>query len=107
MKNFLTILSIIALTTTISFSQSESNNGIYTSGDNRITINGSSWSSIVVIVSDFGSQYNETLRDNGIVNGDNLYDDSGYVKIGSISSYPSKSITTTLGGNRITLLRKD
>jgi antitoxin component YwqK of YwqJK toxin-antitoxin module len=84
-----------------------SNNGTYTSGENRITINGSSWSSVVVIISDFGSQYNENQSDNGIVKGDDLYDDSGYVKIGSISSSSSKSITTTLGGNRITFFKKE
>ena len=85
------------------------NNGTYTNstGESSITINGSSWSGLVVIESDFGSQYNETLRSNGIVHGDDLYDDSGYVKIGYISSYPSKSIITTLGGSRITLYKKE
>ena len=85
-----------------------SNNGTYTTSteETSITINGSIWNGLIVIKSEFGSQYNETFRDNGIVKGNDLYDELGLNKIGYISS-TQKSITTTIGGSTITLYKRN
>tara|TARA_B100000886_G_scaffold149713_2_gene101805 strand:+ start:1658 stop:4036 length:2379 start_codon:yes stop_codon:yes gene_type:complete len=84
-----------------------SNNGTYTTSteESSITINGSIWNGLIVIENEFGSQYNETFRDNGIVKGNDLYDELGLNKIGYISS--TQSITTTIGGNTITLYKRN
>ena len=56
-------------------------------GSISVTISGSSWRSKIVIKSGFGEAYdNQNAQySRGIVNGNDLYDESGYVKIGSVS----------------------
>jgi hypothetical protein len=66
------------------------NNGIYTYKDNstelQITVSGNRWMGKTVIISGFGSEYdNQNAQyDNGIVNGSDLYESSGNIKIGYI-----------------------
>jgi len=65
----------------------ESINGTYTYSDNsvdiEITISGNRWYVKTMIVTGYGSDYDSqnALRYNGIVNGNDLYDNSGMVKL--------------------------
>ena len=77
--------------TSIDDSKSEiNNNGIYTYKDNstelQITVSGNRWMGKTVIISGFGSEYdNQNAQyDNGILNGSDLYESSGNIKIGYI-----------------------
>lgn len=58
-----------------------------------------------MIVTGFGADYDRqnAQRDNGIVNGNDLYESSGIVKIGYVSG---KSLTTSIGGQRVNLRKK-
>lgn len=64
--------------------------GIYSYTDNsaelQITVSGNRWMGKTVIVSGFGAEYdNQNAQyDNGIVNGTDLYESSGNIKIGYI-----------------------
>ena len=58
-----------------------------------ITISGSSWTGRTTL-------YGETEYERGIMNGSDLYDESGYVRIGYAQS---GSLVTSLGGQRVTL----
>jgi hypothetical protein len=58
-----------------------------------ITISGSSWTGRTTL-------YGNTEYDRGIVNETDLYDDSGYIRIGYVSN---GSIVTSLGGQSVTL----
>lgn len=87
----------------------ETINGTYTYSDNsvelEITISGDSWYGKTMIVTGLGSVYDSqnAQRDNGIVNGNDLYESSGMVKIGYVSG---KSLTTSIGGQRVNLRKK-
>jgi hypothetical protein len=87
----------------------ETINGTYTYSDNsvelEITVSGDRWYGKTMIVTGFGSDYDSqnAQRDNGIVNGNDLYESSGMVKIGYVSG---KSLTTSIGGQRVTLRKK-
>ena len=87
----------------------ETINGTYTYSDNsvefEITISGDSWYGKTMIVTGLGSDYDSqnAQRDNGIVNGNDLYESSGMVKIGYVSA---KSLTTSIGGQRVNLRKK-
>jgi len=74
-------------------------NGVYvyieSSFTFKITVTGSRWSGVSKIC-----QYCDTEYDSGIVKGTDIYDSSGYVKIGYISG---NTLVTSAGGNRITL----
>jgi len=87
-------------------SSSNSLNGTYTnsSGECRIIVSGARWSGKIVIETGFGSAYDQqnAQYSNGIIKDDDLYDESGYVKIGYISN---NSLTTILGGKSITLYK--
>ncbi len=78
---------------------SSSPNGTYTyeQGDLQFTISvyGDRWSGTRKLCS-----YCDVDYDSGIVVGNDVYDSTGYVKIGYISG---NSLTTTFGGQRITL----
>jgi hypothetical protein len=73
--------------------------GVYTYSESsftfKITVIGSRWSGVSKIC-----QYCDTEYDSGIVKGTDVYDSSGYVKIGYISG---NTLVTSAGGNRITL----
>lgn len=87
----------------------ETIDGTYTYSDNsvelEITIRGDSWYGKTMIVTGFGSDYDSqnAQYDNGSVNGNDLYESSGMVEIGYISG---KSLTTSIGGQRVTLRKK-
>ena len=75
----------------------ESINGVYSYTEDNfeasITISESSWSGRITI-------YGSTEYDRGIMNGTDLYDDSGYAKIGYVSN---GRIVTSLGGQSVSL----
>jgi len=87
-------------------SEVPSNEGTYTYEDSsaslEITVSGSMWSGKTVLKSGFGDAYDteNTEYQSGIVKGSDLYDDSGYVKIGYVDG---NTLTTSMGGNRVTL----
>lgn len=76
---------------TKSSSRPASNNGkyVYDSSDGTltVTISGSSWRGKTVIKTGFGSAYDnqQAQYSRGIVNGNDLYDESGYIKVGYVS----------------------
>ncbi len=83
-----------------SSSSSSSPNGTYTyteSGgvENTITVNGTSWVGTMKLC-----DYCDKSYESGTVKGNNLFDSSGMVKIGSISG---SSLSTSLGGSSVTL----
>ncbi len=67
-----------------------------------ITISGNSWSGKTMMVTGFGSDYdNQNAQyDNGIVKGNDLYESSGMVKVGYVNG---NSLTTSIGGQSVTL----
>ena len=71
--------------------KSTSINGTYSlnagDGELTITISGNIWRSKFVMVTGFGSAYdNQNAEyDRGIVKGNDLFDESGYVKVGYVS----------------------
>ncbi len=80
--------------------------GTYSYKDNSaelvITISGNSWSGKTMMVTGFGSDYdNQNAQyDNGIVKGNDLYESSGMVKVGYVNG---NSLTTSIGGQSVTL----
>lgn len=83
-----------------------SNSGIYTYKDNstelQITVSGNRWMGKTVIVSGFGEEYdNQNAQyDNGIINGNDLYESSGNIKIGYIDG---NSLVATVFDRQVTL----
>lgn len=86
--------------------EEESIDGLYSYEDNSakltIRISGNSWSGKTIIITGFGSDYdNQNAQyDNGIVKGNDLYESSGMVKVGYVSGH---SLTTSIGGQSVTL----
>ena len=84
----------------------ETTDGTYSYNDNSaelvITISGNSWSGKTMMVTGFGSDYdNQNAQyDNGIVKGNDLYESSGMVKVGYVNG---NSLTTSIGGQSVTL----
>lgn len=84
----------------------ESIDGTYSYRDNSaelvIRISGNSWSGKTMMVTGFGSDYdNQNAQyDNGIVKGNDLYESSGMVKVGYVNG---NSLTTSVGGQSVTL----
>ena len=83
-----------------------SNSGVYTYKDNstelQITVSGNRWMGKTVIVSGFGAEYdNQNAQyDNGIINGNDLYESSGNIKIGYIDG---NSLLATVFDRQVTL----
>ena len=83
-----------------------SNSGIYTYKDNsaelQITVSGNRWMGKTVIISGFGAEYdNQNAQyDNGIVNGNDLYESSGNIKIGYIDG---NSLVANIFERQVTL----
>ena len=81
-------------------------NGVYSYTDNSVEItvvvSGSRWTGKTKIISGFGSDYDaqNVQYDNGTVVGSDLYDNTGFVKIGNISG---RYLHTTMGDNQVTL----
>ena len=80
-------------------------NGIYSYSDSEvestITVSGNSWSGKLVIKSGFGSSYDNSNASysNGILKDAILYDDSGYIELGSVNG---TSLTIPIGSSRVT-----
>lgn len=87
-------------------SESTGVNGTYTYNDSsaslEVTVSGSSWTGKTIIKTGFGDAYDAEKAEyqNGIVKGTDLYDDSGYAKIGNVSG---NSLNTSLSGRSVTL----
>ena len=69
-----------------------------------ISVNGDSWRGKTMIVSGFGSAYdNENAQyDYGIMKGSDMYESSGNVKVGYVSG---NSLTTSVADHQVTLQR--
>jgi len=86
--------------------EQETIDGTYSFKDNsaelKITISGSSWSSKTMMITGFGSDYdNQNAQyDNGVIKGNDLYESSGMVKVGYVNG---NSLTTSVGGQSVTL----
>jgi hypothetical protein len=86
--------------------EQETIDGTYSFKDNsaelKITISGSSWSGKTMMITGFGSDYdNQNAQyDNGVIKGNDLYESSGMVKVGYING---NSLTTSVGGQSVTL----
>ena len=84
-------------------------NGVYLYVDNsveiQIIISEDVWNGKTKIISGLGDEYdNSNIEyESGIVKGNDLYESSGFVKIGVVEN---KLLKTSIGGNSITLTRK-
>ena len=80
-------------------------NGVYSYSDNSakstITVSGTRWSGKLIIITGFGSSYDNSNAsyNNGIVKDGILYDDSGWVELGSANG---TSLTMPIGSSRVT-----
>ena len=83
----------------------KSMNGVYSYSDSSvestITVSGNSWSGKLVIKSGFGSSYDNSNASysSGIVRDGILYDDSGYIELGSVNG---TSLSIPIGSSRVT-----
>jgi hypothetical protein len=70
----------------------------------EILIIGDSWSGKTIMISGFGADYDnkQAQYENGVVKGNDLYDSSGLIKIGSVQG---KSLTTSIAGQSVTLTK--
>ena len=81
----------------------KSMNGLYSysdsEGESTIIISGNRWSGKLVIITGFGSSYDNSTANysNGIVKDGILYDDSGYIELGSVNG---TSLTMPIGSSR-------
>jgi hypothetical protein len=66
---------------------------------------GEQWTGSFTFVSGFGAEYDASQAEfqTGLVRGNEIFDESGYVKIGYIEG---KNLTTTVGGQYITLRKR-
>ena len=80
-------------------------NGVYyysdSSAESSITISGNSWFGKLVIKSGFGASYDDSNASytSGIVKDGILYDDSGYIELGSVNG---TSLSIPVGSRRVT-----
>jgi hypothetical protein len=65
-----------------------------------ITINGDSWIGKTTIISGMGDEYDKPEYQSGVVNGQDLYESSGMLKIGYVNG---RNLTTSIGNNQVTL----
>ena len=88
--------------------EEEGIDGTYRFRDNsaklEILIIGDSWSGKTIMISGFGADYDnkQAQYENGVVKGNDLYDSSGLIKIGSVQG---KSLTTSIAGQSVTLTK--
>ncbi len=82
--------------------------GTYRFSDNsaklEILIIGDAWSGKTIMISGFGADYDnkQAQYENGVVKGNDLYDSSGLIKIGSVQG---KTLTTSIAGQSVTLTK--
>lgn len=87
----------------------ESIDGVYNYSGNdavsEIIIMGNMWTGQFTFVSGFGAEYDAGNAEfqSGVVKGNDLYDESGYVKIGYVQG---RTLTTTVGGQYLTLRKR-
>ena len=80
-------------------------NGLYlysdSSAESTITVSGNSWYGKLVIKSGLGSSYDNSNASysSGIVRDGMLYDDSGYIELGSVNG---TSLSMPIGSSRVT-----
>ena len=80
-------------------------NGVYSysdpSAESTITVSGDSWFGKLVIITGFGSSYDNSNASysSGIVRDGILYDDSGYIELGSVNG---TSLSMPIGSSRVT-----
>ena len=65
-----------------------------------ITINGDSWMGKTTIISGMGDEYDKPEYQSGVIKGNELYEETGMVKIGYVNG---RNLTTSIGGNNVTL----
>ncbi len=72
----------------------------------KILVMGDLWTGSFTFVSGFGAEYDASQAEfqTGVVRGNEIFDESGLVKIGHIDG---NNLTTTVGGQYITLKRKN
>ena len=72
----------------------------------KILVMGDLWTGSFTFVSGFGAEYDASHAEfqTGVVRGKEIFDESGLVKIGYIEG---NNLTTTVGGQYITLKRKN
>lgn len=72
----------------------------------KILVMGDLWTGSFTFVSGFGVEYDASQAEfqTGVVRGNEIFDESGLVKIGYIDG---NNLTTTVGGQYITLKRKN
>ena len=79
--------------------------GVYSYSDSSvkstISVSGSRWSGKLVIITGFGSSYDNSNASysSGIVKDGKLFDDSGYIELGSVDG---TSLTMPIGSSRVT-----
>jgi len=79
--------------------------GVYSYSDSSVestvSISGNSWNGKLVIKSGFGSSYDNSNASysSGIVRDGILYDDSGYIELGSVNG---TSLSIPVGSSRVT-----
>ena len=80
-------------------------NGVYSysdsSAESTITVSGDSWFGKLVIITGLGSSYDNSNASysSGIVRDGILYDDSGYIELGSVNG---SSLSMPIGSSRVT-----
>ena len=80
-------------------------NGVYSysdsSAESTITVSGDSWFGKLVIITGLGSSYDNSNASysSGIVRDGILYDDSGYIELGSVNG---TSLSMPIGSSRVT-----
>ena len=93
------------INTNQTINQPKSINGVYSYSDSSvestITVSGDSWSGKLVIVSGFGESYDNSNASYtyGLVINDRLYDESGWVELGSVNG---TSLTMPVGSYNLT-----
>lgn len=80
-------------------------NGVYSYSDSSVEsdvrVSGSNWQGKLIIKSGFGSSYDNSNASysSGIVRDGILYDDSGYIELGSVNG---TSLSIPIGSSRVT-----
>ena len=84
----------------------QNNDGVYSFHDNsvdlKIVIHGQTWIGKTTIITGMGSEYDKPAFESGIVIGNDIYESSGNVKIGSVNG---SSLTTTISDSQVTLTK--
>jgi hypothetical protein len=82
-------------------------NGLYKYKDEsirmEINVNVDIWRGSTTIITGMGDDYDKTEYESGVVNGSDLFESTGMVKIGYISG---RSLTTSIGGSSVTLTKQ-